>query len=57
MQGEIYRGLDPRTFNFSAFNQDGTINFDSQEILFEIVWQRPVDYDVDTTGLMDPNKF
>jgi len=57
MQGEIYRGLDPRTFSFSAFNQDGTINFDSQEILFEIVWQRPVDYDVETTGLMNPNKF
>ena len=57
MQGEIYRGLDPRTFNFSAFNQDGTINFDSQEVLFEIVWQRPVDYDVETTGLMNPNEF
>ena len=57
MQGEIYRGLDPATFNFSAFNQDGTINFDSQEILFEIVWQRPVDYDINGTGLMNPNKF
>jgi hypothetical protein len=56
-QGEIYRGSDPNTFNFSAFNPDGTINFDSQEILFEIVWQRPVDYDVENTGLMNPNKF
>jgi hypothetical protein len=54
-QGEIYRGTDPNTFNFRAFNPDGTINFDSQEILFEVVWQRPVDYDVNGTGLMDPN--
>jgi len=54
-QGEIFRGNDPRTFSFSAFNPDGTINLESQEILFEIVWQRPVDYDVDGTGLMDPN--
>lgn len=54
-QGEIYRGNDPRTFNFSAFNTDGTINLEAQEILFEVVWQRPVDYDADGTGLMNPN--
>jgi hypothetical protein len=54
-QGEIYRGNDPQTFNFSPFNTDGTINLESQEILFEIVWQRPVDYDADGTGLMNPN--
>jgi len=53
-QGEIFRGNDPRTFSFSAFNPDGTINLESQEVLFEIVWQRPVDYDVDGTGVMNP---
>jgi hypothetical protein len=56
-QGEIYRGNDPRTFNFSAFNADGGINFESQEVLFEIVWQRPVDYDIETDGLMNPNRY
>ena len=56
-QGEIYQGNDPRQFNFSAFNPDGGINFDSQEILFEIVWQRPVDYDINGSGLMDPNRY
>lgn len=55
-QGEIYRGNDARTFSYSAFNADGTINFDSQEVLFEIVWQRPVDYDVNGDGLMNPNQ-
>ena len=56
-QGEIYRGNDPKNFNFSAFNADGSINFESQEILFEIAWQRPVDYDLDTDGLMNPNRY
>jgi hypothetical protein len=56
-QGEIFRGNDPTTFNFSAFNPDGGINFDSQEVLFEIVWQRPVDYNITGDGLMDPNRY
>ena len=56
-QGEIYQGNNPRQFNFSAFNPDGGINFDSQEILFEIVWQSPVDYDINGSGLMDPNRY
>ena len=54
-QGEILRGNDARTFSYKAFNTDGTINFESQEVLFEIVWQRPVDYDVNGDGLMNPN--
>jgi hypothetical protein len=54
-QGEILRGNDARTFSYKAFNPDGTINFESQEVLFEIVWQRPVDYDVNGDGLMNPN--
>ena len=32
---------------------DGTIIFDAREILFEIAWQRPEEYDL-TTGLADP---
>jgi hypothetical protein len=56
-QGEIYQGSDPRTFSFSPFNADGGINFDSQEVLFEIVWQRPVDYDINGDGLQDPNRY
>jgi hypothetical protein len=55
-QGEVFKGNDPRTFTFKAFYPDGTINFDAQEILFEIVWQRPVDYDVNGDGTMNPNR-
>ena len=35
------------------FLPDGTINFDINDILFEISWQRPEDYSL-TTGLADP---
>jgi hypothetical protein len=42
------------SFNASAFLPDGTINFDSQQILFEIVINTPTDYDL-ATGLMDVN--
>lgn len=52
-QGSIFAGVEPASFNFNAFNPDGTINFDSNQIMFEIVWQRPEDYDL-STGLADP---
>ena len=42
-------------FNSAAFLPDGTINFESQEILFEIIINTPSDYDLNT-GLMDPNQ-
>jgi hypothetical protein len=32
---------------------DGSIAFDNQDVLFEIAWQRPEDYDLDS-GLADP---
>lgn len=35
------------------FLPDGTINFDINDILFEISWQRPEDYSLNT-GLADP---
>lgn len=52
-QGSIFAGVNPSAFNYSAFNPDGTINFDSQQVLFEIAWQKPEDYDL-STGLADP---
>jgi len=53
-QGEIAVGVNARTFNFEPFNTDGTINYDSQEVVFDISWNRPADYNFDT-GLMDVN--
>jgi hypothetical protein len=52
-QGEIATGLS--SFNFNPFNADGTINFDSQEIVFDVSWNRPADYDFNT-GIVDVNK-
>jgi hypothetical protein len=37
----------------TGFDPDGSISFDSQDVLFEINWQRPEDYDLDS-GLADP---
>jgi len=53
-QGEITTGVSARTFNFAPFNSDGGINFDSQEIVFSISFNRPTDYDFNT-GLMNVN--
>ena len=54
-QGEAFRALpkgDP--YYFRAFLQDGTINFDSQQILFEVAFNAPRDYNL-ATGLIQPS--
>jgi hypothetical protein len=53
-QGEIAEGVNNVNFNFNPFNNDGTINYDSQEVVFDISWNQPTDYDLNT-GLMDVN--
>ena len=56
-QGELWSGVrsdgatDPNAF-FGGFLNDGTINFDAREALFEINFKKPVDYNIDN-GLMD----
>jgi len=52
-QGSFASGVSPQEFDFNAFLPDGTINFDAREVMFEIAWQRPQDYDINT-GLADP---
>jgi hypothetical protein len=54
IQGEMFAGVDARQFVYKPFLPDGTINIDAGEILFEIVWVRNGDYDIET-GLMKPN--
>jgi hypothetical protein len=51
-QGSI-SGIDGATINNNPFEPDGTINFDTQDVLYEVAWQRPEDYDLNT-GLADP---
>jgi hypothetical protein len=52
-QGSISGGVNAKEFSFSPFFPDGTINFDAEHVMFEISWQRPKDYDINT-GLADP---
>lgn len=52
-QGSISGGVSVQDFSYSPFLSDGTINFDASQIMFEIAWQRPQDYDI-ATGLADP---
>jgi len=52
-QGSQSVGVSAVNFNYKGFLPDGTINFDSQQVMFEIAWQRPADYNLNT-GLADP---
>ncbi len=52
-QGSAVGELDPNNINYQPFADDGTINFDSVDVLFEIAWQKPEDYNLNT-GLADP---
>jgi hypothetical protein len=57
MQGSTFRVLNDEMLGgqslTTGFLPDGSIAFDNQDVLFEIAWQRPEDYDLDT-GLADP---
>lgn len=54
-QGEVAEGVSARNFNFNPFNDDGTINYDSQEVVFDISWNQPADYNFNT-GLAELNR-
>ena len=54
-QGEVAEGVSSANFSFAPFLNDGTINYDSQEVVFDISWNQPTDYNLNT-GLMDVNK-
>jgi len=54
-QGEAFAGPSKNNFSFAPFLPDGTINFDSGQILFEVVFNTPGDYNINT-GLIDPNQ-
>jgi hypothetical protein len=57
MQGSNFRIPTDEMFGGTAlstgFMPDGSIAFDNQDVLFEINWQRPEDYNLNT-GLADP---
>lgn len=51
-QGETWSGCAGLQFRYDAFLADGTINYDAQEPLFQILFNTPEDYDP-WTGLAD----
>jgi hypothetical protein len=52
-QGEILNGIKDYGENlYGPFLPDGTINYDSREVLFEVTFNTAGDYDINT-GLMD----
>jgi len=55
-QGECGLGVSARTFDFNPFTPDGSINFDSQSVMFDVSFNQPVDYDF-STGIMNTNSM
>lgn len=52
-QGSLFRAAEQIISAPTGFDPDGSIAFDSTMPMFEIVWQRPQDYNINT-GLADP---
>jgi hypothetical protein len=52
-QGSLFRDAEQVISTPTGFDPDGSISYDTSTPMFEIVWQRPQDYDIDT-GLADP---
>ena len=54
-QGETWAGISGQNLTAGPFFPDGTINTEIEQPLFEIAWNKPVDYSL-STGLMNPNQ-
>jgi hypothetical protein len=55
-QGSLFKEIKPgvnQIADITGFGEDGSISFETGDVLFEIVWQRPEDYDLNT-GVADP---
>jgi hypothetical protein len=55
-QGSLFKEIKPgerQVADVTGFEEDGSISFETGDVLFEIVWQRPEDYDL-STGVADP---
>ena len=53
-QGEAGLGVNAKTFDFSPFNADGGINFESRAVMFSVAFNAPSDYDFNT-GIVNVN--
>lgn len=52
-QGSLTGSYNAANASYEPFEPDGTINFDVRDVMFEIAWQRPEDYNLEN-GLADP---
>lgn len=52
-QGSVTNSINALKMPMGPFLPDGTINFDVNDVMFEISWQKPQDYNLNT-GLADP---
>jgi len=55
-QGSLFKEIkagESQVADATGFGEDGSISFETGDVLFEIVWQRPEDYDLNT-GVADP---
>jgi hypothetical protein len=53
-QGEAFAGFSSSNPQWGAFLADGTINTDAQQVMFEVSFNTPRDYNL-STGLIVPN--
>lgn len=53
-QGEVTNSLNAATMTFAPFFPDGTINMDAGEVMFDVYFNRPGDYDFNT-GIVNVN--
>ena len=55
-QGSLFKEIkagESQVADATGFGEDGSISFETGDVLFEVVWQRPEDYDL-ATGVADP---
>jgi len=53
-QGEAGLGVNAKTFDFSPFGADGSINYDARAVMFSVAFNTPSDYDFNT-GIVNVN--
>lgn len=53
-QGEVTNSINAATMTFAPFFPDGTINMDAGQVMFDIYFNRPADYNFDT-GIVNVN--
>jgi hypothetical protein len=50
-ESKVEKGVNGNTFDFRPFNDDGGINFHAQQVVIDVGWNHPQDYDL-ATGIM-----